>query len=90
MTEKTRKAGRTMSPRSKLFKSEVADLRPFLPSNYTEIALRIFPALDPKKLRYAVVGRAEYWDGMPVLRILAGKAPMPDGIVLTPPVAITA
>lgn len=44
----------------------------------------MFPELDAKFLRQAVAGRKEYWDGLPALRILAGKQPVPNGLVMTP------
>lgn len=74
-----------MSAKSALFKQQVADLKAFLPTDYADWAVRMFPALDAKSLRYAVAGRKEYWEGMPALRILAGKEPVPEGIVLTAP-----
>jgi hypothetical protein len=74
-----------MSPESALFKKEVAVLKPLLPPDYADWAVRMFPELDAKFMRYAVNGRKEYWPGMRALRILAGKEPVPAGIVLTPP-----
>ena len=74
-----------MSATSALFKKEVAALRPLLISRYAEMAVRMDTTLDAKLLNMAVAGRYEYWDALPTLRILAGKAPMPDGLVLTVP-----
>ncbi|OGX84132.1 hypothetical protein BEN47_16780 [Hymenobacter lapidarius] len=79
-----------MSAKSALFKKEVAELRPLLMSRYAEVAVRIDATLDAELLRNAVAGRYTYWDALPTLRILAGKAPMPDGLVLTVPQLQTA
>lgn len=87
MQEKNKRNGRPMSAKSALFKKQVAELKPLLPTDYADWATRMFPELDAKSLRYAVAGRKEYWAGMAALRILAGKEPMPEGIVLTVPQA---
>lgn len=85
MMEKAKRHGRPMPAKSAQFKEQVADLRPLLPVHFTEMAVRMFPTLDAEKLRYAVAGRAVYWDGMRALRILAGKEPVPEGMILTVP-----
>jgi hypothetical protein len=85
MTEKAKRKGRPMPAKSALFKKELADLKPLLPTDYADWAHRMFPELNPEFMRYAVAGRKVYWEGMPAFRILAGKEPIPEGIVLTPP-----
>ena len=74
-----------MPAKSALFKQQVAELKPLLPTDYADFAVRMFPELDAESLRYAVAGRKVYWDGMQALRILAGKEPVPEGLVLTVP-----
>lgn len=87
MTKKRRGPGRPVSASSAQFKQQVSELKPLLPTDYADFATRMFPELDAKSLRLAVAGRKQYWIGMTALRILAGKEPMPAGLVLTVPAA---
>lgn len=84
MMENVKKRAPRRTPKAAAFHAQVAEIKHLLPRQYSEFALQIFSDLDAEKLRYAVAGRAEYWEGLPALRILAGIDPLPKGITLRP------
>lgn len=73
----TRKRGVRRTERAAAFHAKMAEIKPLLPYRYGELCRVIDPTLDAKVLRYAVAGRAEYWEALPALRMVAGLDELP-------------